>query len=118
MPNKNQFKTKEEYLEWYRNYRKKNRIKFRSYNREYNRKWRKTNGYQNENIWSKENPEKKRAHRKIYRALKAGKIKRTSCEVCGSRKSQGHHPNYNEPLKVIWLCPVHHKEIHRIDSSQ
>lgn len=35
MPNPEYFKTKKEYLNWYRDYREKNREKLRKYNREY-----------------------------------------------------------------------------------
>ena len=49
----------------------------------------------------------------VYRAIKTGKIKRSPCEICGSRKNiHAHHDNYNEIFNVRWLCPVHHKEIH------
>lgn len=40
MPNSKHFQTKEEYLNWYRDYRNKNREKIRTYNREYMRKRR------------------------------------------------------------------------------
>ena len=45
-------------------------------------------------------------------AVNFGEIKRKPCEICGKKNAQGHHPNYNEPLKVIWLCPKHHRELH------
>lgn len=36
------------------------------------------------------------------------------CEVCGSSSIvHGHHESYDEPLKVIWLCPKHHSERHK-----
>lgn len=45
-------------------------------------------------------------------ALKKGIIKRECCNYCGNEKSEMHHTNYNFPLKVIWLCRLHHKQIH------
>jgi protein-arginine kinase activator protein McsA len=35
------------------------------------------------------------------------------CCVCGSKKSQRHHPDYSNPLVVVFLCAAHHKELHR-----
>jgi hypothetical protein len=46
-------------------------------------------------------------------AIKAGKIKRSVCEVCGAVKTHGHHDNYSFPLRVRWLCPVHHNQAHK-----
>lgn len=39
---------------------------------------------------------------------KRGKIERKPCQVCGSDKSEMHHPDYELPLFVVWLCrPCH-----------
>jgi len=35
------------------------------------------------------------------------------CEVCGEVKTDKHHPDYTQPLDVIWLCRLHHKEEHK-----
>lgn len=59
------------------------------------------------------NPIKHKARALFRAAILSGKILRaTSCEVCGACSSiQGHHPDYNKPLEVIWLCrPCHHAE--------
>ncbi len=50
---------------------------------------------------------------KLRHAVKIGKIKKLPCDVCGDKKSQAHHPDYTKPLEVIWLCSLHHGEIHR-----
>lgn len=47
-------------------------------------------------------------------AVSSGKVVKLACERCGDIKTQGHHPDYSKPLKVIWLCRKHHGEIHRI----
>jgi hypothetical protein len=30
------------------------------------------------------------------------------CEILGER----HHPNYDRPEEIIWLCKKHHEQIH------
>lgn len=103
MPNLSSFKYDEEkYREWYRNYREKNRKKLANYNREYNYSWRLSNG-----------KEKDRVRFNLYYNIKVGKIKRGNCEICGKIGAEGHHFDYSKPLEVIWLCPVHHKAVHK-----
>lgn len=57
----------------------------------------------------KKYPERIKATQIIYRAIKEGIIKRGKCRDCDRLDVQGHHPDYFKPLKVIWLCPIHHK---------
>ena len=116
MPNTTQFKTKEEYNKWMREYRKKNTQKFRDYQREYNRLWRKKNGYHTEYKWKKNNRIKVNAERLIQNYIKNGKMKRQPCVICGKKNGLGHHPDYSKPIEVIFLCPLHHKEIHKKSS--
>jgi hypothetical protein len=111
MPKK--FKTKKEYNEWFKKYRDKNREKIRKYNREYNRIWRRDFGYQNETNSTNRYPIKKYARYLFHKALNNGIIKKHNCKICGSEKSQGHHNNYYKPLRVIWLCALHHTEYHK-----
>jgi hypothetical protein len=33
--------------------------------------------------------------------------------VCGTMEVESHHPDYSQPLKVIWLCCKHHRQLHR-----
>ena len=112
MPNLDQFKNKKERNEWYKKYREKRRLKFRKYNREYNKKWRKKFGYEAIKRYSQKYPEKIRAKNLLGKAVYRGHIIRGSCVVCGKKKAQAHHEDYSRPYYVIWLCPVHHKEVH------
>src|SRR3990167_4269956 len=57
--------------------------------------------------------EKFLARGRLSRAVKIGKIIRKVCQKCGDPKVQGHHPDYSKPLEVIWLCGVHHRELHK-----
>ena len=49
----------------------------------------------------------------LDRTVASGKMIRRPCERCQDPKTQGHHPDYSQPLKVIWLCGVHHRELHK-----
>lgn len=53
------------------------------------------------------------SHYLIARAVKEGILVRPSkCEKCGKTcKPEGHHPDYNEPFKVKWLCHKCHSKI-------
>lgn len=63
--------------------------------------------------WQKANPEKTKAHAVVRDAIKDGVLEREPCQICGNKKSHGHHEDYNEPLDVIWLCQKHHYARHR-----
>ncbi len=114
MPNRNQFNTNEEYNQWFRDYRKLYPKKIREYNRNYNAKWRKMFGYDSERRYAKKYPEKIKAQRLLQYAVRTKFLKKLPCEKCGDINSQGHHPDYSKPLEVKWLCPLHHKDEHRI----
>ncbi len=77
--------------------------------REYGRKHKKEMQLRTEQ-WAKKNPKKTSAHAKVYYAIKIGKLKKENC-YCGKR-AHAHHDDYNKPLDVLWLCPIHHKERH------
>lgn len=62
--------------------------------------------------WCKRNPHKKKASDAINNAIRASKIRRQPCMVCGDQKAQGHHEDYTRPLDVHWLCTKHHGERH------
>jgi hypothetical protein len=47
----------------------------------------------------------------VAQLISSGKIKRGYC-WCG-RRADGHHPDYSEPLIILWLCPKHHGGAHR-----
>lgn len=62
-------------------------------------------------------PKKQSAYRVVKEALKYGWLKRLPCAVCGNEKVHGHHEDYEKPLDVIWLCPFHHAEIHKVGAT-
>jgi hypothetical protein len=50
----------------------------------------------------------------FHYALSRGEvIKPEHCEKCDSTNIEAHHPDYDKPLEVIWLCRQHHVEEHK-----
>lgn len=56
---------------------------------------------------------KKKARLAVTHAIEKGRLKRKPCEKCGDPKAHAHHFDYTKPLEVVWLCSVHHGEVHR-----
>lgn len=48
---------------------------------------------------------------RVREAVRNGLIMKTVCIICGE-KSEAHHPDYSNPLSVVWLCRKHHMEVH------
>lgn len=65
--------------------------------------------------WKRRNPERAAAHAAVAAALRRGELVRQACAVCGEARAEAHHPNYAEPLRVLWLCRQHHAEEHRME---
>jgi hypothetical protein len=65
-------------------------------------------------VYRMNNPQKKHAVNLINSNIRSGSIIRLkSCEICGNGGNiQGHHPDYNEPLRVVWVCVSCHRKIH------
>lgn len=57
---------------------------------------------------------KTRARSLVAYHLRVGNIQRKSCEYmdCAVKKVDAHHPDYDEPLTVLWLCRRHHQQLH------
>ena len=64
-------------------------------------------------LWVKNNELKVRAYQVVSTLKKSGVIKQEPCFFCGNVDSESHHILYEYPEKVIWICPQHHKDIHR-----
>ena len=118
MPSRKQFNSNEEYNAWYREYRARNAEKLRVYSREYNRKFRKRNKNHNEysKSWTQKFPNKRRAQEKLRYAVEHGKIIKQPCFMCGNKKVVAHHPDYCKPLNILWICHIHHRQIHYGDN--
>jgi hypothetical protein len=55
---------------------------------------------------------KQRSRVRFHKAKRDGKVVQLPCDVCDNPKSEAHHPDYNEPLAVTWLCRRHHAQLH------
>ena len=60
----------------------------------------------------KEDSRRQQCHNAVMRALRSGKIEPAACFVCGSEDTVAHHPSYDLPLDVVWLCQAHHVQLH------
>lgn len=68
--------------------------------------------------WQVNNRLARAAHHILNNALRDGKVKRGAhCEMCKLKTVHAHHEDYGKPLEVRWLCPKHHKEVHRTGES-
>lgn len=100
--------------EYNKRYRERNRERLKLYARQFRKDGRATRDLnkQKESIakWEKKYPERRKAHREVYKAVRNGTLQKKPCKVCGSKEVQAHHEDYNYPLQVIWLCHIHHYE--------
>jgi hypothetical protein len=56
-------------------------------------------------------PNRKKAMNELGNAIREGRVLPQPCWICGA-KAHGHHPDYDAPLAVAWLCAIHHKQVH------
>lgn len=104
-------KNREKLLADKREYQKNNKEQLNRYHRKYSKNNRKrVNAWKYK--WIEKNIEKRRAENILWNGIRRGKIIKKPCEICQNPKSHAHHPDYSKPLKVLWLCALHHKEIH------
>lgn len=69
--------------------------------------------------WRERHPKHRAAQVALGNALRSGKVSRWPvCAVpeCDKTRTVGHHPDYDQPLQVVWLCQGHHKQAHNITS--
>ena len=63
---------------------------------------------------SRQPAKQRKAHYLVNRAIVSGELSPQPCEVCGTEERiEAHHPDYDRPLDVMWLCARHHGEWHR-----
>ena len=57
-------------------------------------------------------PEKYKAKCLVTAGIRNGSIVKQPCSECGDKVVDAHHPDYDKPLDIVWLCRKHHMEIH------
>ena len=62
-------------------------------------------------------PARKKANTAVGNALRSGRLHKQPCWVCGLN-AVAHHPDYDQPLDVVWLCQPHHKQAHALATPQ
>lgn len=67
-----------------------------------------------------EHPDRAKARNAVNNAIRDGRL--VPWPVCAvpecCDKPHGHHPDYERPLDVVWLCPAHHKQAHAIAEAE
>ena len=60
------------------------------------------------------------AHAETRRQLSTGEsVMPNKCERCPEKKNiQAHHPDYNKPNFIVWLCIKCHRKAHIQDAEQ
>lgn len=99
-------------LNWYHKQNKEYKNKCKNSKNE----WRKSNRelYNKQSReWQQKHPLQCKAKGKVRDAIKYGKLIKKGCEVCGNKKTEAHHQDYNKPLEVVWLCKKCHCELHK-----
>lgn len=55
---------------------------------------------------------KKKIKDMVHNRVVSGAIIKMPCMACGDLSVEAHHPDYNKPFEIVWLCDKHHKEKH------
>ena len=60
------------------------------------------------------------SYKQVHAQYKARKyLPLQPCEVCGVDKNiHRHHPDYDKPLEVMYLCPLHHARWHSKNTAK
>lgn len=61
--------------------------------------------------WKAQFPNRRKAQVILGNAVRDKRIEKQPCFICGG-KAEAHHPDYDRPLDVVWLCSAHHKQAH------
>jgi hypothetical protein len=100
---------------------RQNRLEKIDYYRQYDRMrashpHRMANNFKQSQEWRQQFPNRARAQSMVQHALRSGRLTKQPCLVCGEN-AVAHHPDYDRPLDVVWLCQPHHKQAHALVSN-
>jgi len=118
---------KEHYLQTTKEYRERNKVRLKAYRKAYWKKYfvkikrspellqrrREQANKAKKRNYDKNRP-KYKARGAVKNALLNGSILRGDCSVahCDNSPIEAHHPDYNKPLEIVWLCRKHHLSNH------
>ena len=94
---------------------RKNNQKYQDngYMRDYMAKYLRAHPEKRVNSVHKDRPLKVRIYSRVLTKKRKGEVIQKPCLVCGNENVHGHHKDYNKPFELTWLCPQHHKDVHR-----
>ena len=96
---------------WHHRHRHHDRV--RAYDRERSKQpHRQTEAVRRAAEYRQRYPERYAANTAVANALRDGKLQKLPCLLCGELDVEAHHPDYSAPLLVVWLCVLHHRELH------
>ena len=100
----------EYYLFHKADFKRRNKIHYRKYAEKYKTELTTNN---------RKDPRKQRCRSYVRYAKKIKKLSPLACENCGGIKTVAHHPDYDKPEFIKWLCgPCHWKEHHIQDFGE
>jgi len=56
---------------------------------------------------------KNKKRRKVWHKANIEILQEEPCVICNCLPTHRHHPDYDKPTEVIFLCPFHHKAEHK-----
>jgi len=62
-------------------------------------------------------PNQYKAQGIVNNSIRAKKLFKESCEVCGAKDTHAHHDDYLKPLNIRWLCAAHHSQWHKANGE-
>ena len=93
---------------------RKNRKSNIEYYRAYDKKRGKRQGYEYTKEYREKHPNIYNAHKITGSAIRAKKLFKEPCEVCGTGNNiVAHHDDYLKPLNVRWMCQGCHCQWHK-----
>lgn len=89
-------------------YREKKRIYWHEYKKRFTKEDLNKKIASNVRKWRTKFPKRRAAQVAVFVEVRAGRMRKGIC-FCGDINTEAHHPNYNKPLEVMWLCKRHHR---------
>jgi hypothetical protein len=105
---------------YFRDYYRNNPDK-KAHNYALQKEWNSKNRREYQNLYNQSDSQqlKIKARNDINNGITAGTIIRQFCEIQSCKIiGEAHHSDYNKPLDVMWLCKLHHEDIHHLKQKE